>query len=67
MATVTSTFASYERSIPSSSINFHVSDNPTLSKQNRGFFTADKNPVAPRIGHCLDGKYDQFLTFKNKY
>jgi hypothetical protein len=60
MATATSTFASYERSIPSSSINFHMSDNPTLSRQNRGFFTTDTNPVAPRIGHCLDGEYAIF-------
>ncbi len=49
MATVTTTFASYDRSIPPSSID-------ALSKQNHGFFTANTNSVSPRIGHCLDGK-----------
>jgi len=52
MATATSTFASYDRS----AVNFHMPDNPTLSRQNRGFFTTDTNPIASRIGHCLDGE-----------
>jgi hypothetical protein len=62
MATATSTFASYDRSIPSPSVNFHMSGSPTLSRENRGFFTADSHPVAPRIGHCLDGKFNIFST-----
>lgn len=64
MTTVTSTFASYNRSIPSSSINFPMSDSSTLSRQNRNsnFFT-DSNAPPPRIGHCLDGKYFWWTFF----
>jgi hypothetical protein len=51
MATVTSTFASYDRSIPPTS-----SVNSTGSRQNRNLFSTDMHSMRPRIGHCLDGK-----------
>jgi hypothetical protein len=56
MATVTSTQASYGQSIPPSSVNSHMPIDPTLSRQNHGFFTNNTNPAPPRVSHCLDGK-----------
>jgi hypothetical protein len=56
MATVASTQASYGQSIPPSSVNSHMPIDPTLSRQNHGFFTNNTNPGPPRLSHCLDGK-----------
>ncbi|CAF2411361.1 unnamed protein product [Rotaria sp. Silwood2] len=65
MATATSTFASYDRSIPPSSAIFRMSNNPTLSRQNYDFFTANTNTTVPRHGHCLDDM--DILTLKRQY
>ncbi|CAF0975606.1 unnamed protein product [Rotaria sp. Silwood1] len=65
MATITSTFSSYDRSIPPSSAIFRMSNNPTLSRQNHGFFTANTNTTVPRHGHCLDDM--DILTLKRQY
>ncbi|CAF4341732.1 unnamed protein product, partial [Adineta steineri] len=46
-----STFSSYDRSLPSSSIN---SDSSAFSSQNHGFFTNNSNSSVSRIGHSLD-------------
>ncbi|CAF1118070.1 unnamed protein product [Rotaria sordida] len=65
MATATSTFASYDRSIPPSSAIFRMSNNPTLSRQNHDFFTTNTNTTVPRYGHCLDDM--DILTLKRQY
>ncbi len=57
MTTATSTFGAYDRSIPaSSSVNFPMSDNSNGPRQNRNLFATDTQPMASRVGHCLDGK-----------
>lgn len=56
MATAATTFPSYDRTIPTSSSVFHMSNDPMLSREAHGFFTASTNPGVTRLGHCLDGK-----------
>ncbi|CAF3345152.1 unnamed protein product [Rotaria socialis] len=65
MAAATSSFATFDRSIPPSSAMFRMSNNPTLPKQNHGFFTAATNSAGPRHGHCLDDM--DILTLKRQY